>query len=267
MFFIQVSFAGVISEIGEKDDYSHWFYRPDYTLTFHSTRCSRPGTHHSLSMQPREAVIIRNIVPTSYLGYNQHWLQKSSGGNLMKKLSNPLLIFAPSLSAPGESPAPNLRMFSTSDKGKKPTVRAERRRPAGPGGAKPTGRAEAPVRRRPTQPQQPPPSSSYSQPVEDSSYTQQSYGGSSAGPSLPSFPSGSGGLGGAGGLGSLLGLLGKLPKKVLIVGAIFLCFAAACFIFYILPRMGLSRWTRAAMSSLTPARRVKSQPITCPRKK
>ena len=87
MFFIQVSFAGVISEIGEKDAYSHWFYRPDYTLTFHSALCSRPGTHHSLSMQPREAVIILNIVPTSYLGYNKHLLQKSSGGNLMKKLS------------------------------------------------------------------------------------------------------------------------------------------------------------------------------------
>jgi len=157
----------------------------------------------------------------------------------MKKLINPLLIFAPTLAVQDESPVHNLRMFSTSDKGKKPTVRAERRRPAGPTGAKPTGRAEAPVRRRPAQPQQLPPNN-YSQPAEDSSYTQQSYGGSSPGPSLPSFPSGSGGLGGAGGLGSLLGLLGRLPKKVLIVGAIFLCVAAACFIFYILPRMDLN---------------------------
>jgi hypothetical protein len=54
-------------------------------------------------------------------------------------------------------PPQDQRMFSTSGSGKKPVVRAERRRPAGPGGAKPTGRAEAPVRRRPAQTQQPTP--------------------------------------------------------------------------------------------------------------
>ena len=138
------------------------------------------------------------------------------------------------VAAPDTIPAQELCMFSTSSGNKKPTVRAERRRPAGPGGAKPTGRAEAPVRRRPAQPQQPT-SSGYTQPVEDSSYSQPSYGGSSTGSSLPSFPSG--GAGGLGGLGSLLGLLGKLPKKVLIIGGIFLCIAVACFAIFILPQL------------------------------
>ncbi len=142
------------------------------------------------------------------------------------------------VAAPETIPAQELRMLSTSGSGKKPVVRAERRRPAGPGGAKPTGRAEAPVRRRPAQPQQPT-SSGYSQPAEDSSYSQPSYGDSSTGSSLPSFSSGSGGLGG---LGSLLGLLGKLPKTVLIIGGIFLCIAVACFAIFILPQLsgGLS---------------------------
>ena len=155
----------------------------------------------------------------------------------MKKLTDQLLLIPSlSLALPGDRPAMNLRMFSVGSGGKKPTVRAERRRPAGPGGAKPTGRAEAPVRRRPTQPQQPTSSSSYSQPAEDSSYSQPSYGGSSTGPSLPSFSSGGTG-GGLGGLGSLLGLLGKLPKKVLIIGGIFLCIAAICFATVILPKL------------------------------
>ena len=136
----------------------------------------------------------------------------------------------------------NLRMFSTSGSGKKPTVRAERRRPAGPGGAKPSGRAEAPVRRRPaqptSQPQQPTYQGGYSQPPADDSYSQApSSGGftSSTGPSLPSL---SGGAGGLGGLGSLLGVLGKLPRKVLIIGGILLCLAVACFAFFILPNLG-----------------------------
>jgi hypothetical protein len=156
----------------------------------------------------------------------------------MKKINKLFPILAPDPALPEEHPARNLRMFSTSDSSKKPVVRAERRRPAGPGGAKPTGRAEAPVRRRPAQPQQPT-SSSYSQPAEDSSYSQSSYTGSSTGSSLPSF---SGGTGGLGGLGSLLGLLGKLPKKVLIIGGIFLCIAVACFAIFILPQLsgGLS---------------------------
>lgn len=153
----------------------------------------------------------------------------------MKKISIKIPIVALHLALPDGQPGMNLRMFSVGSGGKKPTVRAERRRPAGPGGAKPTGRAEAPVRRRPTQPQQPTTSSSYSQPVEDSSYSQPSYGGSSTGSSLPSFSSG--GTGGLGGLGSLLGLLGKLPKKVLIIGGIFLCIAAICFATVILPKL------------------------------
>ena len=114
-------------------------------------------------------------------------------------------------------------------------MRAERRRPAGPGGAKPTGRAETPVRRRPTQPQQPTSSSSYSQPVEDSSYTQpilrRQFHRFIAAQLLLRRS------GGLGGLGSLLGLLGKLPKKVLFIGAIFLCVAAVCFVFFILPKL------------------------------
>ena len=89
----------------------------------------------------------------------------------MKKINKLFPILAPDLALPEEHPAQNLRMFSTSGSGKKPVVRAERRRPAGPGGAKPTGHAEAPVRRRPTQTQQPT-SSGYSQPAEGSSYSQ-----------------------------------------------------------------------------------------------
>ena len=156
----------------------------------------------------------------------------------MKRFFDLIPILIPNLATAETNPAQNYRMFSTSGSGKKPTVRTERRRPAGPGGAKPTGRAEAPVRRRPSQPgstPQQPISSGYSQPAEDSSYSQPSYGGSSTGSSLPSFPSG--GAGGLGGLGSLLGLLGKLPKTVLIIGGIFLCIAVACFAIFILPQL------------------------------
>jgi len=136
-------------------------------------------------------------------------------------------------------------MFFTTgrDSPKKPTVRTERRRPAGPGGGQPTGRAEPPVRRRPpqqpAQPQQPASGSDYadsgySQPSAGDSYSQPPSDYSSAAPSLPSFPTGSG----SGGLGSILGMLGKLPKKVLIIGGIVLCVLAACFVLFILPQLG-----------------------------
>jgi hypothetical protein len=184
-------------------------------------------------------------------------LLQSEGGNLMKQITDlfPSLIL--SLAAPEEYPALNLRMFSTSGSGKKPVVRAERRRPAGPAGGKPAGRAEAPVRRRPAQPRQPAPSSSYSPPAEDSSYSQPSYGGSSTGPSLPSFSSG--GAGGLGGLGAILGLLGKLPRKVLIIGGILLCIAVACFAIFILPQIsgGLGDLT----GGLPPQDQTGEQPV------
>ena len=50
----------------------------------------------------------------------------------MKKINKLFPILAPGLALPEEHPALNLRMFSTSGSGKKPVVRAERRRPAGP---------------------------------------------------------------------------------------------------------------------------------------
>ena len=67
-------------------------------------------------------------------------------------IRNPFTTPAWAMASVEPEPAQNLRMFSTSGSGKKPIVRAERRRPAGPGGEKPKGRAEAPVRRRPAQP-------------------------------------------------------------------------------------------------------------------
>ena len=159
----------------------------------------------------------------------------------MKKNFGLFSFHKPSLATPETNLTGEVRMFSTSGSGKKPTVRAERRRPAGPAGSKPSGRAEAPVRRRPAQPtslpQQPTATGGYSQPTGDDSYSQFPSGSSypsSSGSSLPSIPSGTGGIGG---LGSVLGLLGKLPRKVLIIGGIVLCIAVACFAIFILPQL------------------------------